>query len=438
MSVSADLDSKPDVHCAQNRSICARHAVFMHGASPSPRALLAALFALAGRLMAGRLVLPVLPGVFIPPVFLQKFILPGVILNLPASISCSMSPCTGDSGELSDEDGAAEALMPSLAEASRPTVSIYGGSGSGSSAGTLAAPPSTAPARGASAPGSGSAGGGGDRSGSTSSGASANSSGGGANRGVGRPGGNRIVKERDGTFARPGPGDYAFTGSIKPVLRGHRPGKTHVRRRSQDGSDSSSGDSGGVDSSVGGNRGGSGGAGGKGTGVSSGKAAGAADVRGVPQATPGVGERAVPQAAAGGAKPAATAAPAAAGEVGPDQPAFVPAPGALVPLRQPGLPAEVAAAAANECTVESGDATASNGGTAAGDGQQHRQQQQQRRRQAARQAADGAKSSRDAPERQWADRFDAAAGGEARDVKLDPVQAVRRWQAAFFGADLDD
>ncbi len=56
----------------------------MHGASPPPRALLAALFALAGRLMAGRLVLPVLPGVCIPLVFLlQKFILPGVILNLP-------------------------------------------------------------------------------------------------------------------------------------------------------------------------------------------------------------------------------------------------------------------------------------------------------------------------------------------------------------------
>lgn len=355
-------------------------------------------------------------------------------MNLPASISWTILPCTGDSGEVSDEDGAAEALMPSLAEASRPTVSMYGGSSS--SAGTLAASPSTAPARGASAPGSGSAGGDGGRSGGTSSGASANSSGGGANRGVRRPGGNRIVKERDGTFARPGPGDYAFTGSIKPVLRGHRPGKTHVRRRSQDGSDSSNGDSGGVDSSVGGNRGGSGGVGGNGISGSSGKAPGAAGVggvRGAAQATSGGGERAVLQAAAGGAKPAASAAPAAAaGEVGPDQPAFVSAPGVLVPLRQPGLPAEVAAAADNECTVESGDATASNGGTAAVDGQQQQQ------RQAARQAADGAKSSRDAPERQWADRFDAATGGEARDVKLDPVQAVRRWQAALFGADVDD
>ena len=44
-----------------------------------------------------------------------------------------------------------------------------------------------------------------------------------------------------------------------------------------------------------------------------------------------------------------------------------------------------------------------------------------------------------AESQQWADRFGSLdAGGEARDVIRDPVTAVRRWQEALFGADLED
>lgn len=56
---------------------------------------------------------------------------------------------------------------------------------------------------------------------------------------------------------------------------------------------------------------------------------------------------------------------------------------------------------------------------------------------AAAAAADAAAEA--AVSQQWADRFGSRdSGGEARDVIRDPVAAVRKWQEALFGADLED
>jgi hypothetical protein len=56
-------------------------------------------------------------------------------------------------------------------------------------------------------------------------------------------------------------------------------------------------------------------------------------------------------------------------------------------------------------------------------------------------AAAAAEAAAEAAEsQQWADRFGSrdSSGGEARDVIRDPVAAVRKWQEALFGADLED
>jgi hypothetical protein len=55
-------------------------------------------------------------------------------------------------------------------------------------------------------------------------------------------------------------------------------------------------------------------------------------------------------------------------------------------------------------------------------------------------AAAAAEAAAEAAEsQQWADRFGSRdSGGEARDVIRDPVAAVRKWQEALFGADLED
>ena len=58
---------------------------------------------------------------------------------------------------------------------------------------------------------------------------------------------------------------------------------------------------------------------------------------------------------------------------------------------------------------------------------------------AAESAAMAAAAAEAAESQQWADRFGSRdSGGEARDVIRDPVAAVRKWQEALFGADLED
>lgn len=189
-------------------------------------------------------------------------------------------------------------------------------------------------------------------------------------------------RDPDGTFARPQPGDFAFEGDVAPVPRGHRPGKTHVRARKPgvngSGGSNSSGVGGGID--------------------------GAPAARSASQ----------PAGRAGGGRREGSGAAAAAGggSLSPQQPAFVPAPDGIVPLQEPGcgrqqpLPQRLQA---DEADAE---------GTSAAD----------------------AAATAPAESQQFADRFGSgdSGGGAPRDVIRDPVAAVRRWQEALFGADLDD
>jgi hypothetical protein len=95
--------------------------------------------------------------------------------------------------------------------------------------------------------------------------------------------------------------------------------------------------------------------------------------------------------------------PGADGRLKPDQPGFVPSPDAVVPLPDAGRQPRPG-------VQQDSDADAAETAAAAA-----------------------------AESQQWADRFGSLdAGGEARDVIRDPVTAVRRWQEALFGADLED
>ena len=191
----------------------------------------------------------------------------------------------------------------------------------------------------------------------------------------------------DATFAQPGPGDFAFDGAIEPLPRGYRPGKTHVR-----------------------------GAAGK-RGAATAKSHG-----GKPPADRPAGDMIAADTdsdGGGGGKAAKMSAAAKSMDVG--QPGFAPSDSAIVQMP----PARLPGGAENPVAVRSPPAAAagSAGAAAAAEPTQP--------------PADGS-AARGERQQQWADRFEVSAGAEARDVRMDPVAAVRKWQAALFGSDNED
>lgn len=221
---------------------------------------------------------------------------------------------------------------------------------------------------------------------------------------------NTVVREPSGTFAQPGPGDFAFDGDIPPVPRGHRPGKTHVRNRKRDGGTITH-----SDGSGGGERGSS--------VTRTGSSGGGVAISNAPSTA---GRRPRQQDPAGVVSLKSLDA---------TQPAFVPGPDAIVPLREPRVTAGSATTGGSGGSSGSGRSDSTHSGAAAAEGQPRRASDGS----PAGGANDPAAAAAASEQQQWADRFGTVEpGGEVRDVIRDPVAAVRRWQEALFGADLDD